>query len=33
MWFLDVPEPKIAENRMHFDLRPWAARRRGSPPV
>jgi hypothetical protein len=21
MWFVKVPEPKIAKNRMHFDLR------------
>lgn len=21
MWFVHVPEPKIAKNRMHFDLR------------
>ena len=22
MWFVQVPEPKTAKNRMHFDLRP-----------
>lgn len=22
LWFLRVPEPKVAKNRQHFDLRP-----------
>jgi hypothetical protein len=23
MWFIRVPEPKTAKNRLHFDLRAW----------
>ena len=32
MWFVQVPEPKTAKNRMHFDLRaPGSRGRRGGP--
>jgi hypothetical protein len=27
MWFNAVPEPKVAKNRMHFDLRTPGPRR------
>ncbi len=27
MWFQRVPEPKVAKNRLHFDLRPLTTRR------
>ena len=23
IWFIRVPEPKTAKNRLHFDLRAW----------
>ena len=26
MWFVRVPEPKAAKNRLHFDLRPMGRR-------
>ena len=26
MWFIRVPEPKTAKNRLHFDLRPLGTR-------
>jgi Glyoxalase-like domain len=26
MWFVRVPEPKTAKNRLHFDLRPLTSR-------